>query len=236
MQNKIFKYGRYKYNYLLKTEDRKTFSLVVTPEMKIILKTPVKAPAEKIESFLKRKWMWLEKQLQYFKKYQSVKYKKEYISGESFFYLGRQYKLVVKAGKQAQVKLFKGIIQLTSTKSVNNKANNKKLLNDWYQSRIEKKFKERYEIVLKKFNYKFRPQLVVRKMSKRWGSYLTGKKIILNPELIKASTKAIDYVISHELCHMRIKRHGKSFYKLLDSKYPNWRTVKERLELRLGGI
>jgi len=234
MTTKQFHYGKYLYEYTEIKEKRKTLSLIVNPNMLIILKIPKDISQQKIDSFLKRKWSWLEKQLQYFKKYQAIKYKKEYISGENFLYLGRQYKLIVKQGKQPCVKLSKGIIQITTTKSVTNGSNNKKLLNKWYESRIEKKFNERYKIVLKNFNYNFTPKLIVRKMSKRWGSYLTGKKIILNPELIKASTKAIDYVITHELCHMQIKQHDKNFYKLLDSKYPNWQVVKEKLELRLG--
>lgn len=71
-------------------------SLTVTPELEIYVKCPHKIDAERINVFLKRKWFWLEKQLLFFSKYKRKKYKREYISGESFHYLGRQYKLVVK--------------------------------------------------------------------------------------------------------------------------------------------
>ena len=87
--------------------------------------------------------------------------------------------------------------------------------------------------MLKNFNYENSPKLVIRKMKKRWGSYLSGKKVILNPELIKASTKAIDYVITHELCHMQVKLHNVEFYRILENKIPEWRKIKEQLELRL---
>jgi predicted metal-dependent hydrolase len=85
---------------------------------------------------------------------------------------------------------------------------------------------------MKKFNYDFTPDLVIRKMQKRWGSYLSNKKIILNPLLIRASKDCIDYVIVHELCHMKHKNHNENFFKLQESIIFNWREVKEKLELR----
>jgi predicted metal-dependent hydrolase len=69
-------------------------------------------------------------------------------------------------------------------------------------------------------------------MEKRWGSFLVKKKILLNPELIKASKECIDYVITHELCHMKYQNHGAAYYRFLSSKCPNWEELKERLELR----
>ena len=104
MKNKTFQYGKYRYTYKEIKEDRKTLSLSVHPDMSVFLKVPVTVSTEKIESFLKRKWMWLEKQLRYFEQYQREKYKKEYVSGESFLYLGRQYKLQVEKSKRDELK------------------------------------------------------------------------------------------------------------------------------------
>jgi len=69
-------------------------------------------------------------------------------------------------------------------------------------------------------------------MPKRWGSYLGKNKIALNPLLIRASKDCLDYVIVHELCHMKYKNHNKEFFKLQESIIPNWKEVKEKLELR----
>jgi predicted metal-dependent hydrolase len=67
------------------------------------LKCPESAEDERIEKFLRKKWFWLEKQLKFFKKYQTKSYEREYISGESYLYLGRQYKLTIKSGKKDSV-------------------------------------------------------------------------------------------------------------------------------------
>ncbi|MBU4511572.1 M48 family metallopeptidase [bacterium] len=235
MEKQIFTYGSYSYEYFLVQQSRKTVSLAVQPSFRIILKCPIGYKDEKIQKFLKNKWHWLEKQIKYFKKYQKNILIKEYISGESFLYLGRQYKLMIKRGKEDKVSLRYGKLLLSTTENIANKKHNKKMLQNWYSERINKIFRDEYKKVLKDFNYDFEPRLITREMSKRWGSFLSNKKIILNPKLIQASKECIDYVITHELCHMRHKNHDVKFYKALKNKIPNWEEVKEKLELRFLG-
>ncbi|MBU1626620.1 M48 family metallopeptidase [bacterium] len=232
MKQETFTYGKYSYQYYLVKQDRKTVSLVVQPSLKIVLKCPIDYEVEKIERFLKKKWNWLERQLKHFQKYKKTEYKKEYVSGESFLYLGRQYKLIVAKAKEASVSLTKGQIHIFTPKPVNDGRFNKKLLEKWYEERTLSIFKKQLKETAKRFNYDCTPQLIIRKMNKRWGSYLQSKKIILNPELIKASKDCIDYVITHELCHIMHKKHDKNFFKMMDSKIPHWEKVKEKLELR----
>ena len=233
MEKHIFKYGSYSYEYYLVRQTRKTISLIVQPNLKIVLKCPINCSNEKIQKFLKNKWKWLEKQLAYFKKFKN-KIKKEYISGESFLYLGRQYKLLIRKKKEDEVKLKYGRILLWTTKKIDNKKYNKKLLQDWYNERLTKIFNEEYEKVLKNFDYNFIPKLITRKMNKRWGSFLNNKKIVLNPKLIQAPKECIDYVITHELCHLIFNDHSREFYKLLESVVPNWERVKLKLELTMA--
>jgi len=232
MEKQIFNYGKYSYEYFLIKQVRKTVSLNVYPNFKIVLKCPNDYTSEKIDKFLKKKWPWLERQIKYFKKYQKISTIKEYVSGESFLYLGRQYKLIVKRGKEDKVSLNHGQLLLLTTRKVADKKYNKKLLQEWYQTRINKIFYEQYQVVLKKFRYNFEPQLITREMNKRWGSFLNHKKIILNPKLIQAPKECIDYVITHELCHMKHKKHDTKFYQALRTRIPNWKEVKEKLELR----
>ena len=232
MEEQTFTYGKYSYQYFLLREQRKTVSLIVHPNLKIVLKCPAIYSEKKIQKFLKGKWRWLENQIKYFKKYQKQILTKEYISGESFLYLGRQYKLVVKKGKDDKISLKHGRLLLSTTKNVANKKHNKKMLQDWYYQRTEKIFKEEYEKMLKYFKYDFQPKLITREMKKRWGSFLNHKKIILNPKLIQAPKECIDYVITHELCHMKYKNHDAKFYRALKKRIPNWKEIKEKFELR----
>lgn len=231
-----FIYGNYSYTYEIVRQDRKSLALTIKPDMGIILKCPHKVDNERIEKFLKRKWLWMNKQLKFFETVQLKQYKKEYISGESFFYLGRQYKLVVKRNKEESVKLLRGEIVVYTNESVKDGVNTKKILDGWFKNRYEIVFKERFEEMKKRFDYKNMPILKVRSMSRRWGSFLNKEQIALNPKLIHAPKECIDYVIVHELCHMRYKNHSRKFWDFLEEKYPKWQKVKDKLELKFGMI
>jgi predicted metal-dependent hydrolase len=229
-----FVYGSFAYEYELIREERKTLSLTVMPDMSIFVKCPFHADDQRIEKFLKKKWFWLQKQLNFFKKFQRKVYKKEYISGESFLYLGRQYQLVVKRAKEDKVALQNGKLVFFTTSPVDNGLHTRIYLNAWYNRRAREIFKDRYDEVFKKFDYDNKLRLEIRKMQKRWGSCIRGKSIVLNPLLVHASKDCIDYVITHELCHVKYKNHDKRFYKLMNSKYPKWEKIKEKLEMRLS--
>ena len=231
-----FSYGNYSYEYELIRQDRKSLALTVRPDLGIVLKCPTEAEDERIEQFLKKKWLWMNKQLSFFKKVHRKRCVREYISGESFLYLGRQYKLLVKKASEDRVRLMRGVLEISTTRAVRDGKYNKKLLDNWFKTRYQEVFKERFEDMKKRFDYISMPELSVRSMAKRWGSFLNKEKILLNPKLIHTSKDCIDYVIVHELCHMKYKNHSKQFWKFLDEKYPKWEKVKEKLELKYGMI
>ena len=226
-----FQYGKYKYDYILLKEERKTISLTVTPELEIIVRSSRNVTSEKIDDFLKRKWVWLEKQLTYFQSVKRSSFKKEFVSGESFYYLGRQYQLIVRRGASTDVKLPRGKLILETNQGIENSKANRTILNRWFKERAQIIFQNRLEAVFPKFEYSLAlPTIEIKRMSKRWGSFLGKNKIVLHPGLIHASKDCIDYVISHELCHFRYKNHSTAFYRLLGERCPSWSAVKEKLE------
>ncbi len=223
-----FTYGSYSYQYQCIKQDRKTLSLTVWPDLRVVLKCPRDADKERVEKFLKRKWFWLEKQQAYFKKHQKKILEKEYVSGESFLYLGRQYKLVVRKSKENRVSLLRGKIVVYSNNIQRNAV--KKLLDRWYCSKMSSVSGERYDAMIEKFDYKKAPNLKVREMEKRWGSFTKKGSIYLNPKLIYTPIDCIDYVIVHELCHLKYKLHNKNFFDLLSKKYRGWKKIKDKLD------
>ena len=232
MARKNFKYENIAFKYSLIKENRKTISASVFPNGVIGIKAPLYAKQDKIDNFLKHKLRWILKQQRFFSQFKGTR-KKEYVSGETFLYLGRQYKLLVKhTNGQERAALDKGVITVHSN-NPKKAMRTKQLLEYWYQCKANKVFAERYKQCLKFFNYDRQPSLTIRKLNRRWGSYLRSSKIILNTELIKASKQHIDYVIIHELCHLQHLRHDKNFYRLMEEKIPNWENIKADLELTL---
>lgn len=213
-------------------EPRKSFAAEVVPDGAVTIKAPVQAGDAEINAFIERKTKWIEKQQAYFKQFNRPE-QFEIISGGSALYLGRQYQIIIeKAPLKNAVRVLKNKIYILSgapQKTAQINADFQK----WLLRRAEDVFAERLRECLKSFPDLPPPVLKIRKLKKRWGSYLKKHEIILNPDLIKANKKSIDYVIFHELCHAYFPNHSDGFYNLLASKIPDWKQVKERFELKL---
>ena len=83
----------------------------------------------------------------------------------------------------------------------------------------------------KNCKYNARPSAIyIQEMGNRWGSCTPKGKIILNTELIKAPKPCIEYVITHELCHLLHHDHTKAFFELLEAEMPDWKRWKNKLE------
>ena len=130
-----------------------------------------------------------------------------------------------------EVKLKGGCLKVSIGKdAINTTARN--VLAGWYKSRSEKILLKHLLQNLKSFQ-KYdvsEPPLLIKRMKNRWGSKTSSGKIVLNPELIKAPLKCIDYVIIHELCHFIRPQHNKLFYQLQEKMMPDWKRWKDRLE------
>ena len=234
MEQRKFRYGKHTYEYVLERSNRKTFSLVVFPNMKVSLRVPLDTPDSDIDSFLVKKWTWLERQLNELGRYKRNHAAKSYVSGESFYYLGRQYMLKVEKGSVEGISISPGIISLKTRMGLRNSEHNKTIYEKWYLERCESVFKRALVSAISDYNIKIVPKLKIREMRSRWGSYQKNKTIYLNPKLLQASRAAIRYVITHELCHIDRKNHDQKFYSLLESRIPEWKKIKDELELKIG--
>ncbi len=228
-----FAHENVSFGYHLILEERKTMSATVFPSQTLLVKAPQEATDDKIHDFLRRKYRWILKQKRYFAQFGAQR-RKSFISGEKFQYRGRSYKLLVSKGED-RVSLHHGTLKVY-TPSPGSSTRTSKLLDEWFAERAYKAFSERLSACFPLFDYDDIPSLSVRRMTRRWGSYSQkDNRIILNCDLIKASTRHIDYVIIHELCHITHRKHNRDFHSLLESKLPQWRKLKTELELRLLG-
>jgi len=225
------KFGREQIRVTLSFKERKTLKISVHPDKTVIVIAPEGKKLKEILTRVKERALWIIKQRDYFERFQPLLTQRQYISGESYYYLGRQYRLKVHKNSGKGVKLIGKYINVY-TPYANNSSEVKELLQDWYKRHGEAIFSQRLELyskVIKRLNV-IHPKIRIHHMEKRWGSCSKSGAIVLNTELVKAPLHCIDYVIMHEICHLKNRPHDNGFYKLLEKHMPDWKLRKERLE------
>lgn len=221
-------YGATIIDYDIEFAQRKTLSICVNPDSSVCLRAPIDATLEQIQQKVHKRASWILKQKRFFESFGTSTTKRQYISGESHLYLGRQYMLRVKESNVNAVHYQNNIIEIECC----HKKDAGILLQTWYRQRANVKFQEYAQPIIEQFSiYGVKPQsLSIKKMDKRWGYCTIDGHITLNPRLICAPRCCIEYVITHELCHLIYRSHNKEFYALLTKEMPHWEKWKNKLE------
>jgi predicted metal-dependent hydrolase len=225
------KYGKTIIEFKLYFLDRKTLGIYVYPDMSIVVKAPVDAELSKIYKRVEHRALWIVKKQKFFQDFHPLTPPRKYVGGETHLYLGKQYRLKMIENEKEDVRLIRGYIQVY-TRNRDNRDKIKSNLESWYRKHAVVKLAQ----YVKKSIQLFRkhdiaePEIIFRSMEKRWGSCTRDGKLILNPELIKAPKRCIEYVIIHELCHIIEPNHNKAFLDLQTRIMPDWEKWKDRLE------
>jgi predicted metal-dependent hydrolase len=211
---------------------RKTLSIEVFPNGRVLVRAPLGCPEGLILERLHKRAGWISRQLAEFASYRPRTPTRQYLSGETHLYLGRRYRLKVASGSTAGVKILGGRLVVSLPGEID-PDRVKAQLNHWYLSRARTVFTEVLEASLPRFEGIERPRLWVRQMRSRWGSLSPANTMTLNVNLVRAPRPCIEYVVIHELCHTRQRNHDTSFFRLLTQVMPDWQQRKQRLEQAL---
>lgn len=218
-----------KTNIQVHRKNVKNVTLKVKRDGSVHLTVPEAATDDYIERIIKNKEEWIQTQINHFIKNYEKPQRKELVSGESFKYLGKNYRLKVIESKEEKVRLYRGYIEIC-VKDKENLKRKEELLKKWYMEKAKKKFTElvhKYEAIVKEEVKSIR----VITMQTRWGSCnVESRNINLNLELIKKPRYCIEYVILHELAHLKYPNHSKQFWEYMSVHMPNWEWRKNKLE------
>lgn len=231
MTEHVIDYGKNRIKFLLEQKPKKSFKISVLPDLSVGVSAPSQLSIDNILSRVKQRGSWIIKQMDYFKLFLPKQPPRQYVNGETHCYLGRQYLLKVEKGKIQDIKL-KGKFIIVRQGNIQ-KTKVKERLYEWYRLRARCVFEsilERCQKRVQKYGIEC-PSVEIRTMKSRWGSCTPAKgKICLNTELVKAPSHCIEYVIMHELCHLKYRNHNKQFYNFLTLVMPDWQKRKDRLE------
>ena len=215
------------FSYTVLYKDVQDITIKVKPSLVVELVAPHNTSEEHIQKTLKKRQNWIQNHIDTFKK--SKQATREYIGGEDFNYLGRRYRLKVISDNENKAILKHGYLNL-HCKNIDDTKLKESIVEDFYKIKAEDHFKK----VINKYKHLYVDDVVfkIRKMKARWGSCNPAKKYInLNQELIKKPKKAIEYVVLHEIAHLKHYNHDNGFYNYLSAYMPDWKDVKYKLDL-----
>lgn len=231
----VVRFGSAEIPFKLTQSHRKSLKIIVSPDQQVTVEAPGDCPLEEVLERVQKRGGWIVRQFEYVRRFQPLPTPRRYISGETHLYLGRQYRLKVIQANQEAVKLIRGYFQVY-VRDTKDTAKVKRLLGRWFnvhaRAVITARLKQCYT-TLKHFDVPPPQGVVFRGMEKRWGSCTKAGTILLNTELAHVPVSSIDYVVTHELCHLKHPNHSPAFYALLTQVMPDWKKRKEHLERAL---
>lgn len=229
-----FDYGKEQIQFSVLYSARKTLGIEVHPDGNVLVKAPIGTDPAEIQKRVYKRIRWIQRQQHYFRQFDPRTPGRQYVGGETHLYLGRQFRLKIHKGSQDSVKLIRGYFRV----ELNNLPDSdwiKYLLNRWYAEKAAARFNENFDRCWPYFDKLnlTKPGLQIRHMRKRWGSLSKKGMLTLNTDLIRAPVACIEYVVTHELCHIQFHNHSPDFYRLLEKVMPDWEKRKQKLELAL---
>ncbi len=215
---------------IIKSNRRKTSQITVDKDS-VVVRTPSSKTTSEIKKIVDGKKKWIFRKRLEFQKQKSDIAKFSYTDGTKFLYLGRNLTLkILKNKKTESVSLKKDTIIVSIKSKMSSKVLVKKLYQDWLMEKSSQIFTSRLNKISKKLKLKPR-KIIIKNLKDRWGSATSDDTINLNMNLIKAPRSVIDYVILHELCHLKIKGHSDKFWQMVKKFMPNYDEQKRWLEL-----
>jgi len=224
-----------KYNIILSR--RRSISIIVRPDKSVTVRAPLKTPVKYIEKFVQSKSPWIRKHMNREPGIRLTDQNKKFIDGDIFLFLGKEFKLRIFTTNDTFVSLNKDHIEVGHKDPSNSKIT-RFLISRWYVHKAKEILNLRLNENLEKFKeYSFKPSgLTIRQLKSRWGSCSSKGRITLNSELIKLDTRIIDYVIIHELCHLKFHNHGQDFHILMGALVPDYKSIRRELRKYIPGL
>ena len=202
--------------------------VVAPPDGKVRVSAPMHLSDDSIKMFVRTKLGWIKKQQEKFEK-QPRQSEREYVSGETLYVLGQQYFLRVEYSYKGNSLILSGNEAILTVRKESTASQRETFVNEWYRALL----KEKIEIYLPKWENITGLRCdswQTKYMTTRWGTCNTNtRKIWLNLQLAKKPIECLEYVILHELAHLKVRNHSKDFVAIMDQYMPYWRETKKLL-------
>lgn len=202
---------------------RKTVAIIVQRDGKVIVRAPLKASERQIRQFVESKTGWIaEKKIQM--QEQAPALQKKFTAGERFPYLGQEYALSVVSGPRAGLRFEAGF-----SLNQNSQAEAARLFEKWYKAAARKILTERARLYAQKFGLKYQ-KIRISSARTRWGSCSSRGTLSFTWRLVMAPLEVVDYVVVHELAHLRVQNHSAAFWAEVTKMMPDFKRQRDWLK------
>jgi len=215
--------------HLLRKKIKNRYIRIKPPEGEIMVSVPWHTPDQQIVSFLEEHWSWIQEKREEIFSQESGKEELQYVTGETHFLWGEPYELYVERSLKkplTEIRREQIYMRVPAHSTVEER---RKQLDSFYKQEMWKRLPdliERYERIVDRHARDWR----FRRMKTRWGScQIQKKRICLNIQLAEKTPECLEYVVVHELTHLREPAHNKHFWGLVDQFYPEWKNIKEKM-------
>ena len=214
------------------SDRRKNATLSVYPLKTVEISVPANLERERIQNLVRKKAEWVMKQILWFDEIVQTASVKEHVNGESYLYLGRQYRLkIIKNREKPQASLEGKYLAVTlpgKTPEKREKAIVKAAIWKWYREQANVTMRESIKTYSEKLGIK-EPKFRIKNQEKRWGSCTEKNALNFNFRIAMAPVSLLNYVVAHEMCHINHKHHSNKFWESLRIIMPDYEERKERL-------
>ncbi len=215
--------------------DRKRSVSILLENESVNVRVPKSLSDRRIRELIAKRSSWIKKKI---KEAQGrpVAKPKEYVSGETFTYLGKNYRLKIISGNEASVKLSKGYLCVTTlVKDKNREATIKSKLINWYREHAEARLAEKTDRLAGIVGVC--PKTIkVRDYKARWGSCSSTGEISYNWKIILAPHRIVDYVVVHELCHLLEHNHSSRYWVHVKRYVRDWKECRDWLKTNSNSL
>lgn len=214
-----------KIDYQIKySSKRKKVNISVERDRSVIIRAPLGVTKEKIEDIIKSKKDWIIEKINHKQKYPVDLAPKEFVSGETMMYLGRNYQLAVIDEDIDGVQFNQKFL---ISKSKQQEAYS--LFKKWYCEKAKSKIEDKVNMYAKNLGVDVN-KVRISDMKYRWGSCTPSNNVIFNWRIIKAPMYVVDYLIVHELAHLIESNHTSKFWNIVSIQVPQYLKSKEWLK------
>ena len=215
-----------------RTNRRKTATVKIEQGVVQVV-VPKTLSQQAIDDLIANKSNWIRQKL-ILQQSVPVSKPKQFVSGESFTYLGRNYRLKVLPGQVEPVKLKHGYLHVTvPPDQKSDQQLIRQRLRDWYLHRSIDKLEQKTSIYAEQMGVQ-PTQIKVKEYKSRWGSCNTRGEISYNWKIIMTPHRIVDYVVIHELCHLIHHNHSPEYWHQVRSIVPDYQEKRDWLKTNAG--